>query len=230
MNYAWEAVLAADSLGIPREKVRYVPVQNGSPYTEVVLETINSRSIEGNEVEINPFYRFAQEFATVFDVNLKGYEKTRRLFFDITMQYMVQLDLRQGMSKQEYALRFLLTDLLEGVCGNQAAWIMEHFEKDKLRRLLRLILKLYQCGSSIYLFKEVMRCMYPDSLVYANNEAVRQVLVYIGKKETEDERERLKFLQDMFLPINYEVFLFWEHHFGIIDIDETMILDEMVIF
>ena len=77
MNYAWEAALAADSLGIPREKVRYVPVQNGSPYTEVVLETINSRSIEGNEVEINPFYRFAQEFATVFDVNLKGYEKTR---------------------------------------------------------------------------------------------------------------------------------------------------------
>lgn len=230
MNYAWEAALAADSLGIPREKVRYVPVQNGSPYTEVVLETINSRSIEGNEVEINPFYRFAQEFATVFDVNLKGYEKTRLLFFDITMQYMVQLDLRQGMSKQEYALRFLLTDLLEGVCGNQAARIMGHFEKDKLCRLLRLILKLYQCGSSIYLFKEVMRCMYPDSLVYSNNEAVRQVLVYIGKKETEDERERLKFLQDMFLPINYEVFLFWEHHFGIIDIDETMILDEMVIF
>ena len=230
MNYAWEAALAADSLGIPREKVRYVPVQNGSPYTEVVLETINSRSIEGTEVEINPFYRFAQEFATVFDVNLKGYEKTRLLFFDITMQYMVQLDLRQGMSKQEYALRFLLTDLLEGVCGNQAARIMEHFEKDKLCRLLRLILKLYQCGSSIYLFKEVMRCMYPDSLVYSNNEAVRQVLVYIGKKETEDERERLKFLQDMFLPINYEVFLFWEHHFGIIDIDETMILDEMVIF
>ncbi len=230
MNYAWEAALAADNLGIPREKVRYIPVRNGSPYTEVVLETINSMSIEGNEVEINPLYRFAQEFATVFDVNLKGYEKTRLLFFDITMQYMIQLDLRQGLSKQEYALRFLLTDLLEGACGSQAARIMEHFEKDRLRRLLRLILKLYQCGSSIYLFKEVMRCMYPDSLVYANNEAVRQVLVYIGKKETEDERERLKFLQDMFLPINYEVFLFWEHHFGIMDIDETMILDEMVIF
>lgn len=230
MNYAWEAALAADSQGIPREKVRYVPVRDGSPYTEVVLETINSRFIEGNEVGINPLYRFAQEFAAIFDVNLKGYEKTRELFFDITVQYIIQLDLRQGLSKQEYALRFLLSDLLEGVCGSQAALIVEHFEKDKLRRLLRLILKLYQCGSSIYLFKEVMRCMYPDSLVYANNEAVRQVLVYVGRPETQEERERLEFLQDMFLPINYEVFLFWEHHFGITDIDETMILDEMVIF
>lgn len=72
--------------------------------------------------------------------------------------------------------------------------------------------------------------MYPDSLVYASNEAVRQVLVYVGVKETEGDRERLEFLEDMFLPINYQVFLFWEHHFGIMDIDETMVMDEMVLF
>lgn len=34
----------------------------------------------------------------------------------------------------------------------------------------------------------------------------------------------------MFLPINYHVFLFWEHHFGIIDVEETMMVDEMVLF
>lgn len=230
MNYAWEAALAADEAGITREELRFKPVRNGSPYTEVVLETINSSRMEQPVVEVNPLYRFAEEFSEVFDVNLTGYETSRELFFDIVMHYMVQLDLRQGLSKQEYALRFLLTDLLEGVCGSQAARVVRHFEKEKLRRLLRLILKLYQCGSSIYLFKEVMRCMYPESLVYASNEAVRQVLVYVGVKEQEEERERLEFLQDMFLPINYQVFLFWEHHFGIIDIDETMELDEMVLF
>lgn len=72
--------------------------------------------------------------------------------------------------------------------------------------------------------------MYPESLVYASNEAVRQVLVYVGVKEKEEERERLEFLQDMFLTINYRVFLFWEHHFGIMDVDETMEMDEMVLF
>lgn len=230
MNYAWEAALAADEAGITREALRFKPVQNGSPYAEVVLETINSRRMEQPVVEVNPLYRFAKEFSGVFDINVEGYEKTRELFFDTVMHYMVQLDLRQGLSKQEYALRLLLADLLEGVCGSQAARVIKHFEKEKLRRLLRLILKLYQCGSSIYLFKEVMRCMYPDSLVYASNEAVRQVLVYVGVEEREEERERLEFLQDMFLPVNYQVFLFWEHHFGIIDIDETMELDEMVLF
>lgn len=230
MNYAWEAALAADETGVKREDVRYVPVRNGSPYTEITLETINSRKLEDKRVEMNPLYRFSGEFSSLFDINLGGYETTRQLFFEITMQYMIQLDLRQGLSKQEYALRFLLQDMLEGVCGNQAAQVLKQFEKVKIRRLLRLIIKLYQCGSSIYLFREVMRCMYPESLVYASNEAVRQVLVYIGVKETEQERKRLEFLQDMFLPINYQVFLFWEHHFGIIDVSETMELDEMVLF
>lgn len=230
MNYAWEAALAADEAGVRREDIRYVPVRNGSPYTEITMETINSKGLENKRVEVNPLYRFSGEFSSLFDINLEGYETTRQLFFEVTIQYLIQLDLRQGLSKQEYALRFLLHDLLEGVCGSQAAQVLKQFEKAKTRRLLRLILKLYQCGSSIYLFREVMRCMYPESLVYASNEAVRQVLVYIGVKETERERERLEFLQDMFLPINYQVFLFWEHHFGIIDVDETMWMDEMVVF
>lgn len=229
MNYAWEAALAADNLTIPREQLRYIPVSTGSPYAEIVLELLNSREVERGRVEINPLYRFAREFADVFDVNLDGYEKTRGIFFDVFMQYMVQLDLRQGLSKQEYALRFLLKDLLGGVCGSQAARVIKCFERDKLRRLLRLILKLYQCGSSVYLFKEVMKCMYPQSFVYANNEAVHQVLVYIGMEEDIVERERVEFLRDMFLPINYEVLLFWEHHFGIIDVEETMKPDELVL-
>lgn len=230
MNYAWEAALMADREGIPREKLRFCPVENGSPYTEVVQENINENTLEDNVVEINPLYRFAGIFSPIFDRNISGYEQSRKLIFQIFMQYMVQLDLRQGMSRQEYMLSFLLKDILRGVCGSEAAEAVRYFPKEKLRQLLRLILKLYHCGSSIYLFKEVMRYLYPDSLVYASNEEVRELLIYIGTKETEEERKKLEFLQGIFLPVNYRVFLFWEHHFGIIDIDETMEPDEMVLF
>lgn len=230
MNYIWEAALAADYAKTAREKITYKPVQNGSPYAEVVLENLNSRELENAEVEVNPLYRFAREFSALLDVNIKGYEQTRNLLFDIVMHYMVQADLRQGLSRQEYALRFLLKDILEGVCGVRASSVVKSFPTEKLRILLLMILKLYQCGSSVYLFREVMRHIYPDSLIYASNETDRQVLAYIGTKETDGERERLEFLQDMFLPVDFQVFLFWEHHFGIIDVDETMRLDEMVLF
>lgn len=230
MNYIWEAALAADRAKTAREKITYKPVQNGSPYAEVVLENLNSRELENAEVEVNPLYRFAGEFSALLDVNIKEYEQTRNLLFDIVMHYMVQADLRQGLSRQEYALRFLLKDILGGVCGAQASTVVKSFPMEKLRILLLLILKLYQCGSSVYLFREIMRHIYPDSMIYASNETDRQVLAYIGTKETDEERARLEFLRDMFLPVDFHVFLFWEHHFGIIDVDETMRLDEVVLF
>jgi len=230
MNYVWEAVLLADREKIPREKLQFVPVDDGSPYAEVVREILNANTLDDTIVEINPLYRFAGVFADVFDRNVEGYEQTRELLFRVFMQYMVQLDLRQGLSRQEYAIGFLLKDILHGVCGSDAAQAIGYFEKEKLRQLLRLILKLYQCGSSLYLFKEVMRYLYPDSLVYASNDEVRQLLIYIGVKETQEERTKIEFLQGMFLPINYQVFLFWEYHFGIIDVEETLELDNMVLF
>ena len=230
MNYVWEAALQADAERIPREKIRYVPVDNGSPYTEIVRELINEKSLGEPEVLINPLYRFADVCSDIFSKNLEGFEQTREIFFRVLMQYMVQLDLRQGLDKQEYDLCFLIKDILQGVFGYDAAFIIRSFEKEKLRQLLRLILKLYQCGSSVYLFREVMRYLYPDSLVYASNEDVRQILIYVGRKETETEQKKLEFLQGMFLPIYYHVFIFWEHHFGIIDVEETMELDHMVLF
>lgn len=199
MNYAWEAALSADQAGISREEIRFVSVRNESPYTEITMEHINSRGLGKKYVERNPINQLSREFSALFDRNLEGYEKVRQLLFDAVMQYFVQLDLHQGLSKQEYALRFLLKDLQGGVCG-----------------------------SSIYLFREVMRCMFTEFLVYASNKAVRQVLVYVGVKEKEGEM--LEFLEDMFLPINYQMFLFWELHFGIMDVVETMELYEMVLF
>lgn len=230
MNYAWEAALAADRMGISRETMRYIPIQSGSPYAEVVLKDINGSILEDMNVEINPLYRFSKEFAAIFDINQEEYEKTRILLFDIYLQYMVQLDLRQGLSRQEYMLRFFLGDLLKGACGPKAAEALNRFKKEDLRQLLFLIKRLYQNGSSLFLFREAIRCIYPKSLIYANNENTWQILVYVGKKQNREEQIKLEFLQEMFLPINYQIYLFWEHHFGIIDVDETMVMDEMVLF
>ena len=233
MNYAWEAVLAADASGVLREELRFVPACGSSPYTEIVQENINGQEIENPEIKLNPLYRFAREFSAMFDANLEGFEKTREIFFDSFMHYMVQMDLRQGMSKQEYAMDGLFRDLAEGVCGNWAAEAVRQFRqlgKDKLNSILRLVVRLYQCGSSVYLFKEAVLCIYPKAFIYTHNEGGREVLVYLGMKKTEEEQKRLEFLQGLFLSVDISMCLFWEHHFGIMGIDETMVMGEMVVF
>ncbi len=230
MNYAWEAALSADQAGIAREELRYVPSRDGSPYAELVQEMMNNQEVEPGAVPVNPLYRFSKEFSGICDRNQEGYEQTREMFFDICMQYLVQQDLRQGLSRQEYVLRLLLQDLLGGVYGNRVSETVAGFESKKLRGLAGLVRRLYRCGSLSGLYQEAVRQIYPEALVYAINEDKRQMLVYVGQKETREERERLEFLEGMFLSVDYEVYLFWEYHFGILDVEETMVMGEMVLF
>lgn len=89
MNYTWEATLAANRVGIPREKITYKPMKNGSPYAEVVLENLNSKGIENSQIEVNPLYRFAREFSSLFDINIKEYEQTKELLVDIVMRTLL---------------------------------------------------------------------------------------------------------------------------------------------
>jgi len=72
--------------------------------------------------------------------------------------------------------------------------------------------------------------LYPRVFIYENNEKQYELLVYLGKEETEKERERAEFLKEMFLPVQEKVYFFYENHFGIIGVDETMVIGEMVVF
>lgn len=230
MNLAWEAALCADKSGFDREDISYVPSLNGSPYVEVVLDKLNATKLTRPEVEINPLYRFSNLFADMFNINLNEYQTSRELFFDIYLHYMVQLDLRQGLSRKQYQLRYILKDLLADVCEIRSDEVILQMEPGQIAVLLRLVWKLYRCGSSILLFKEVMKAIYPDSIIYESREKANQLLIYIGEKETERNKRQMDLLRAVFLPITKQVSLFWEHHFGIIGVSETMVLDEMVLF
>lgn len=230
MNYVWEVVLKAEKEHKKRESLHFIPAKEVSPYTEIAWEDWNQDEIEKIEVEVNPMYRFAQEFALLFDENIEGLEKTRLLFFDIVMHYIVQLDLRQGLSKQEYYYRFFLQDFLNGICGEEYMELMDLFSTIEIRKIMIGVWNLTSCGTSLLLFRHILKDVYPESFVYSSNDTVREILIYIGRKETPREQIKVESLLHLFLPINYTFFLFWEHHFGIVDVEKTMCLEEFVLF
>lgn len=230
MNYLWEVALCADNCGIKREKLRYRPAKTYSPYIEASFTDLNESSIGEQTVEVNPLYRFAHIFAAVFDINLAVSEKTRGALFDIAMQYMIQIDLRQGLSKSEYHLRFILRDFLQNAYQDKFREAIGYFNHIELRKILVCMRVLFNCASSLLLFRQAVRAVYPDSLVYESNDEFREILIYLGKKETPIERSKIDFLTGVFLAKDYDIYLFWEHHFGIIDVDATMRLDDMVLF
>lgn len=230
MNYLWEVALRADDCGAAREEIRYRPAKIYSPYIEASFTDLNESDVGAQTVEANPLYRFAHIFAAIFDINITIAQQTRNALFDICMHYIIQIDLRQGLSKSEYQLRFLLRDLLDGVYQDKFAYGMQQLNHVEIRKILICMHWLLTCGGSILLFRQATRVLYPDAIVYESNDNFRELFIYLGKKDTAEERGKIDFITGVFLAKDYTVHLFWEHHFGIIDVDVTMELDEMVLF
>lgn len=230
MNYAWEFTLAAERQGMTRQQLHFRQAENASPYFESAYPDMNLVELPDEVVPVNTLFRFPDVFCRVLDVNIEEYSAFREVLLDVLMHYFVQLDLRQGLSRSEYYIRFLLKDFLGGALGEEYNDAIKQFTAKELKRVLLCILTLFRTGTSILLFRKAIKAVFPDSLVYSSNDKYREVLIYIGIKETERERKKVDFLTSVFLNLNYEVYLFWEHHFGIIDVEETLHFDDMVIF
>jgi len=230
MNYAWEAVLQAEKHGGDRDSLRFTEAVNPSPYIEVSVIDLNQESPEEDRVEVNPLYRLGDVFGKLFDRNIEGYEQLREVFFDICMHQIVRLDLREGLSKEDFYYSLIIHDIEEGRYGQTAQFRFTLFSKAERKNIVRSYLQLLKTGNYPEEFRRVMLRLYPQVFIYENNEIAYELLVYLGVEESEKERERTAFLREMFLPMQETVHWFYEHHFGIIDVDETMLVDEMVIF
>lgn len=230
MNYAWEAVLQIEKNKKQREQLHFVEALNPSPYIEVSLMDLNLESPEEDRVEINPLYRLEDVFGKLFDKNIVGMEQTRELFFDVCMHYITQLDLREGLTKEDYYCKLVEKDIKMGKYGAAAKKQFTLFDKAEQKTILRTYLQLLKTGNYLQEFRKVIIRLYPHAFLYENNEIAYELLVYLGVNETEKVHERTDFLQKMFLPMQETVHWFYENHFGIIGVDDTMLVDEMVIF
>ncbi|MBQ6887089.1 MAG: hypothetical protein IJN54_06215 [Lachnospiraceae bacterium] len=230
MNYAWEAVLLAEKDKRNRDELRFVEASAPSPYIEVSVTDLNMESPEEDRIEINPLYRFEDVFGQLFDKNIEDMMQTRELFFDVCMHYIVQLDLREGLSKEDYYYSLIAEDINSGKYDEAVRRRFELFELAEQKVILRTYLRLLKTGNYLEEFRKAMTKLYPHAFIYENNETAYELLVYLGVKETDKERERITLLREMFLPMQETVHFFYEYHFGIIDVDETMVIDEVVIF
>jgi hypothetical protein len=229
LTYIWEVLLKADEENYPREKIRFTQVTTPSPYMEVAYEELNRNYISNAPVEVNAYYRFSSVFDNVLN-ELSDYPELQEYLFDILMHYMAEINIREGLNKAEYLSIFLNNDVIAGKFGEHFKEIFQTFSLAQLRFIKECMIRLYSLGASIALFKAVMRQVYPKSLIYLDTVDSRDLLVYIGKKETPELRRQIDFILHLFVAFDYVVHLFWAQHFGIFGVNETLELDEYVVY
>jgi len=230
MNHAWEVKLRAMEQGLDPHGLCFRPDFDGSPYRETTFTDVNLKEVADAQIGLNPLYRFAHIFGPIFDRDEPRYVQSREMLLDIFFHYQSQLDLRQGLTKSEYYVRAILKDLLAGAYGRDAMEAIENFSNTEAKHVLHGMLTLFRAGSSMELFRQVVRGVYPRAIVYRNSDVYREILIYLLQKKNGADERKIWFLISMFLDINYTVYTFWGHHFGIIDLEETLAFDEMIIF
>lgn len=230
MNYIWDILLKAHKQKVQRENIRFVPAKVYSPYMEISFENLNTVSLEENTViEINPYYRFHEIFKDLLDVNVDESLNFREELFNIIVHYLAELDLKQGLCKQEFYKKFIMQDICKNVYGKQIAEDIEEFSHDELECILSGLITLYITGTSLQLFKKVMRKVFKNNSVYINQDDAKKLMVYLGEFKTEKVKKKIYTIIDLFIPINTEVDIYWDKHFGIIGVDNTMRINEIVI-
>ena len=229
MTYIWEVLLKADEQNFSREKIRFSQTSTPSPYMEVAFEELNRNYFDSEPIEVNAYYRFA----AIFDHLLNGlddFPKLRDCLYDIIMRFLAEVNIREGLCKNEYYGIFLKQDIRDGKFGKEFIGVFETFERHQVRFVIENMVRLYSLGSSAALFRTVMRQIYPRSLIYLDAVERRELLVYIGKKQTLKLEKQVGFLLGMFVPFDYTIHLFWDMHFGIIGVNETLELDDFVVY
>ncbi len=230
MNYIWDLIIRAEEQGVRQEELIFKPQNPISPYEELGFENMNQSVLTDLAVEVNGIYRYAAIFERLLEERMGRYPELRELLFDILMHYLAQLDLRQGLCRQEYYQMFLCEDMNDGRFGNQSAIVFGSFSKEQRRQILLHILRLYELGPSRSLLRSAMKSVFPHSISYALVENGRQeFLLYVGFPETDILKKQVDFMCSLFVPFDYQIRLFWDIHFGIVGIEETMEIDNFIV-
>ena len=133
------------------------------------------------------------------------------------------------MSWMDYIFKFMVEEVDRVHFGRKAKSAIQLFSSyEKKYNVLAL---MYVISSRNYreIFKWLFQEIYQDSIIYKSMDCANELYIYVGSAETQEERKRVQFLLDTFLPIGVRTEVFYQEHFGILEVEETMILDKVLL-
>ena len=231
MRELWEVVLEAKKEQIPLKNLRFVHEGKGSAYMELSLPFMNQEELQGEKViGVNTYCRFYSIFKHMYQPDQKEFLYLRNSLTNLILHLLAENDARRGMTKEEYYKKLLIRDIQSGVFGKEAIQVFAHMEKEEQDKLMSGWLRSYRTGSSLAIFIDMVHSLIDNSIVYHNNDFPEELLVYTSSKTTDELEQRLQFLIELFLDIQYRVEIYYEYHFGIIGMEDTMQIDEIALY
>lgn len=226
-SYIWYPL--TNYYDVLNENINFKISKNISPYIELNDENFNNL-LRKNIIELNPFKRFNDEFSYIVD-NEKYMDKKNilELFYNISFHLLGEFDLYVGQNKKDICVKEIIKGFEAGALGLFIKEKIKIFKEYERHIIASILYEMYRNLSSIDAFKEAIKQLYPDSIIYDKISSKKNIIVYLNYLE-EKNKIKIELIKNLFLPLGLDVDIFWEKHFGIVGVPVTMKIGEMAIY
>lgn len=228
MNFIWDIILVAEENNMKKEDIFFKIAQDCSPWCEQSFPILNEKKIPDQQVEVNPLFRFGSVFGSFLHPELDELPEFQAFFMDIALHFICETDLQKGITPNDIYKKFIKDEFLN--MDERSKAVFFSFSSKEQEIFLISYLNQLKIGSSLSSFREVIHHIYPNALLYQIKDEPEQLLLYLSTEENEEKKQQVELLLDCFMPLYYHISVFWTHHFGALEVDQTMKLEKIQLF
>lgn len=232
-QYIW-SLLVNNSI-LEKEKIKFVKSSVISPYFELNSENINNIRSEKTDntcvIEINPFLRFDNIYSFLLapDTEMKD-QKLKESLLNITLHLLGNFDLYEGQTKKDFYCKEIVRNIESGSAGEK---LRNNFSFLNMKEKLNIAEVFFEYNggrNQIRCLKKIVKKLFAESIVYDNKYSDKNIVIYLGCKKTNKAEKITEVISELFIPLGLESRYFYENHFGVIGVDETMTIGNTAVY
>ena len=216
------------------KNIKFISEEGYSPYLEINGDFLNEFRME-NEIKVNPFIRFNSIFSNFLEIfqetEEEKYKEIRKKFIHEVLMCLREMDYITGTTIINIYCEKILKDIEGGVFGDE---LMADFKKlteeEKNAMVLLYYDKIVTGKEGFDVFSNGIKCFFPDSIIYQKKYERKKVVIYINREKKKENRNKVKIMENLFLPLGVKVTYYWKNHFGVINVEKTLKLGEVSVF
>ncbi|NWO18141.1 hypothetical protein [Leptotrichia sp. oral taxon 223] len=194
------------------------------------IKNLTMENVPKKESKINGFRR-RNNIVKEEKGNISILRNFKKNIENNVINYLRELDFVSGTTVIDVICEKISEDIKNGVLGIDLKKYFLFLSREEQEYVALLIynekINNVNCMKN---FKLGIKYFFIDSLIYRQKSEKNKIIVYINKSKNKVNVAKIKTLELLFLEFEMKLKVFWENHFGVVNVGETVKIDEIAVF
>ena len=194
------------------------------------IKNLTMENTPKKESKINSFRR-RDSIVEEKKGNISVLKKFKKNIENNAINYLQELDFASGTTVIDVICEKISEDIKKGILGIDLKKYFLFLSREEQEYVALLIynekINNVNCMKN---FRLGIKYFFIDSLIYRQKSEKNKIIVYINKPKNKVNIAKIKTLELLFLEFEMKLKVFWENHFGVVNVGETVKIDEIAVF